>query len=117
MKLLNLNYSALEILGVRGFPCRLIWRASTPVKVAVFVWEASLGKMLTIDNLQKRGITLVNKCYMCKGESNSVDHLLVYCKVARALWELAMNRLGICWAAPNYVSSHLLAWEVCLAGR
>jgi len=76
MKLLNLNYSAMGILGVRGFPCQLIWRALVPVKVSFFVWEASHGKILTIDNLQRRGITLVNRCYMCKGDSELVDHFI-----------------------------------------
>jgi len=37
MKLLDVNYSALEIVGVRGFPCQLIWRNLAPVKVSFFV--------------------------------------------------------------------------------
>jgi len=104
LKLFNLNLSALEILGVRGFPCQLIWRALAPAKVSFFVWEASHGKILIIDNLQKRGITLVNRCYMCKGEFESMNHLLLHCKVARVLWELAIN----CF---NSIRSHLLACE------
>jgi len=85
MKLLSLNQSALENLGDRGFPCRLIRRTSAPAKVAVFIWEASHGKILTIDNLPKRGITSVNRCYMCKAEYESVDHLLLHCKVGSLL--------------------------------
>jgi len=70
LKLLNFNYSVLEILGDRGFPCQHIWRPLTPVKVSFFVWEASHGKILTIDNLYKKGTTLVNKCSCVKGTLN-----------------------------------------------
>jgi len=57
LKLLDLNYSSSKTLCERSFPCKLIWRSLAPIKVSFFVREASHGKILTCDNLQKKGIT------------------------------------------------------------
>ncbi|RVW79075.1 Transposon Tf2-12 polyprotein [Vitis vinifera] len=38
-----------------------IWRSSTPPKVAFFAWEASWRKVLTLDQLQRRGHFLTNR--------------------------------------------------------
>ena len=67
-----------------SFPESKIWLSSVPSKVAFFVWVVVETKSLTLDNLQRRGFTMPNWCVMCK-ESESVDHLLLHCKVAQFL--------------------------------
>ena len=37
-----------------SFPWKMIWQSKVPPRVAFFSWSASLGKILTTDNLRKR---------------------------------------------------------------
>ena len=101
--------SFLETLGEGSFPHKLIWRSLAPIKVSFFVWQASYGKILTCDNLQKKGFTLVNSCFICKEDSESTSHLLLHCKVARVLWDLTISCVGVSWVAFNSIKNHLLA--------
>ncbi|RVW88765.1 hypothetical protein CK203_034738 [Vitis vinifera] len=48
-------YSILEPKDSLLFPCGSIWRSSVPPKVAFFAWEASWEKVLTLDQLQRKG--------------------------------------------------------------
>ena len=50
------------------FTRRCIWSSYVPKKVSFFVETALLYKILTIDNLIKRNIPLVN-CCMCKANN------------------------------------------------
>ena len=50
-----------------------------------FVWTAALGKILTVDNLRLRHIVVLDWCCMCKGDGESVDHLLLHCLVAHEM--------------------------------
>ena len=54
-------------------------------KVGFFAWEASWGKVLTLDQLKHRGRVLVNRCFLCQEEEEIVEHLLVHCPRARML--------------------------------
>ena len=42
------------------YPWKSVWVSGTPSKVSFFVWTASLGRILTIDNLIRRHHILVN---------------------------------------------------------
>ncbi|RVW39620.1 hypothetical protein CK203_090620 [Vitis vinifera] len=53
-------YSMMEPGGLSMFPSERIWRARVPPKVAFFAWEASWGKVLTQEQLQRRGFSLTN---------------------------------------------------------
>jgi hypothetical protein len=52
-----------------------IWRIKVPLRVAFFTWSAALGKILTMDNLRKRRVIVVDRCCMCKRNGESVDLL------------------------------------------
>ena len=47
-------YSSFYPLNLVSFPWKMIWQSKVPPKVVFFSWSASLGKILTIDNLRKR---------------------------------------------------------------
>jgi hypothetical protein len=38
-----------------------------------------------VDNLRKRHVVIVDRCYLCKSNEESVDHLLLHFDVASAL--------------------------------
>jgi hypothetical protein len=74
------------------------------------VWTAALGKILTLDNLRKRHVIVINRCYMCKKTGESVDHLLLYCDVASVLWSSLFNHFGMSWVMPIRVIDLLTCW-------
>lgn len=77
------------------FPWKHLWRRKVPPKVAIFNWTASLGKILTIDNLRKCGQFALDWCYMCKKSCESGYHLLLHCEVARVQWDEILSRTGL----------------------
>jgi hypothetical protein len=70
------------------------------------VWMATLGKILTLDNLYKRIIIVVEWCYMCKQSSEFVNHLLLHSEVARASWRdiYSLTYTGHVWKGVKFVS-------------
>jgi hypothetical protein len=63
--------------------------------VAFFAWSALLGKILTIYNISKRHSIMVDWFCMCKRSGESVDHLLLYFKVASAFWSASFSFVGL----------------------
>ena len=54
-------------------------------KVYFFTWEMVWGKVLTLDQLQKRDFDFTNRYYLCSQYEETVDYLLLHCTKIRLL--------------------------------
>jgi hypothetical protein len=108
-------YQMLSLCGSVSFPWKSVWKSKAPPRVAFFVWLAVHSKILTLDNLGRRGLVVVNRCWLCEMDGESVDHLLIHCAVARDLWNAFFARFGLCWVMPRTVKELLASWWT--AGR
>jgi hypothetical protein len=93
-------YESLSGSNAVVFPWRSVWSTKAPKKVAFFIWITAWGKILTYNNLMKRGITLVNRCCMCKCSGETVEHFLIHYVIAKGLWLLAFP-FGVHWVLPE----------------
>jgi hypothetical protein len=66
------------------------------------VWSAALGNILTIDNLRKWHVIVMDKCCMCKRNGESTNHLLHF-DVAYAIWIAFFSCFGLSWVMPRRV--------------
>ncbi|KAL6331459.1 hypothetical protein AAG906_011399 [Vitis piasezkii] len=98
-------YNDLSSRRAGLFPHGLIWNPSVPSKVSFFAWEASWGKVLTMDQLKKRGWAVANRCFMCCEEEEQ-ELYGNYCSpflecVGSSLIPLErplLNGGALCWA-------------------
>ena len=88
-------YKGFDISPAFDFPYRLVWNPIVPPKIGVFAWEATWAKVLTLDQLKRRGMTFANRCFMCEEEVETIDHLLIHCKSTKMLWDLFLSIVGI----------------------
>ena len=64
------------------FSVETVVETKMPPKVSFFIWTATLGKLLTIDNLRRWKVVVVDWCCMCKRNGKTIDHLFLHCLVA-----------------------------------
>jgi hypothetical protein len=67
------------------------------------VLAAPLGRILTLDNLRKMNVIVVDWSYMCKMSGESID---LHCEVARKLWVSMLSfwcRVGYAWKGNRVV--------------
>ncbi|WJZ95377.1 hypothetical protein VitviT2T_014152 [Vitis vinifera] len=64
-------YRAMQPVSSAWFPSKIIWMSYAQPKISFFAWEASWGRVLTLDRLQKRGWALANRVYQLLGEAGT----------------------------------------------
>jgi hypothetical protein len=93
-----------KLSNLRGsyFPWKSIWKVNIPLRVSFFVWTTAIGKILTLDNLRKRRVIVVEWFCMCKRSVKSI-YLLIYCELARKLWTVIFGFFEVEWVMPRRV--------------
>ena len=99
-------YRGLDLSPKIDFPFRSIWNSMVPSKNSFFTWEASWGKVITLDQLKRRRRALANRCCLYEEEKETIDHLLIHCKIVKMLWDLFLTIVGTNWVFPHCYSHH-----------
>jgi hypothetical protein len=82
-----------------------------PSRVSIVSWTIGLEKILTIDNLWKTHVIVIDWCYMCKCGGKTVNHLLLHWPIARELWILIFGLFGVQWVMLKSVMDMLACWQ------
>ena len=76
-----------------------------------------MGKLLTLDRLQKRELQLPNCCFLCGCEEENVNHILIHCIVVRVLWDIVLRLVDVKWVFPETVKEVLISWRGPFVGK
>ena len=68
-----------------------IWKAKTEPKCRFFAWTLLHNKILTSDNLQKRGWPCNQNCSLCNGSPETAAHLCKDCPFAEEAWSMILT--------------------------
>jgi zinc-binding in reverse transcriptase len=81
------QYAFLNFGGILVPKYTCLWKAGIPLKIRAFLWLVFHQKILTRDNLIRRGWIGTSLCPMCQQEDETAPHLFLRCSIASQLWE------------------------------
>nr|CAN60781.1 hypothetical protein VITISV_022451 [Vitis vinifera] len=110
-------YSSLSRGIKTPFPARTIWTPWVLIRASFFGWEAAWSRLLTTDRLKRFGRSIPNRCFLCKNEEETIDHLLLFCEKTRMLWLLILSLFGVQWVMHSSVKRNLLGWHGSFVGK
>jgi hypothetical protein len=72
-----------------------IWKWQLPLKIKLFVWLLLEKKILTWENLTKRGFEGPSRCVLCGINEENVNHLFVDCRFTKNIWFIIQKELKL----------------------
>ncbi|RVX09335.1 hypothetical protein CK203_015353 [Vitis vinifera] len=93
-------YRTMQPGSLAFFPFKIIWNSCVQPKLSFFAWEASWGRVLTLDLLQKRGWVMTNRCFLCHKSEEKLITFLFHCEKTREVWMVFLSFFGVSWVFP-----------------
>lgn len=81
-----------------------IWKVKVLIKVKVFAWLMSLGKLNSQDNFQRRRLfqmLSLSWCVLCKRDEESINHMFVHCSFSLRVWARVLSELNLVGVTPK----------------
>ncbi|KAM0921177.1 hypothetical protein ACQ4PT_007069 [Festuca glaucescens] len=69
-----------------------LWNAFAPLRFKVFGWLALRGRCWSADRMARHGLTCHLTCPLCGIEDETLNHILLQCRYARAIWFRFLQR-------------------------
>jgi hypothetical protein len=80
-----------------------LWKWDLAPKLKLFTWILLENRILTWENLQRRGRHGPGLCVLCQQDSETTLHMMVHCKFAQHVWKemLAVHNINGGWFGIN----------------
>ena len=67
------------------------WKSWAPSKVVIFAWEATWSRIVTLYNVQRTGVAVLNRCYLYGEKEETCNQILLHCGKIRSVWHLLLS--------------------------
>lgn len=103
--LLNLPIQAPEPIW------RTVWQPFLWPKVSLFLWLTAQNRILTWDNLLKRGFTGPSRCPLYHQNEETMEHLLNKCHYSQQVWDWGAEAMRRCQRDRGSIRNTLVNWD------
>ena len=70
------------------------WTNTTLPKIDLFTWTLLHGKILTGENLERKGIVGPFRCPLCAAAGETITHMFFQCSYANSVWKDVLDSWG-----------------------
>ncbi len=107
------HFSFLIDSGVKDDLFSFVWKSKVPLRVKLFLWLAAKNRILTADNLAKRGWIGPSICVLCGDNQENLHHLLLDCRYTKALWDGLLHRQTACPGPLHSITGYFISrWRL-----
>jgi hypothetical protein len=86
---------------------KFIWDNHLPLKIKIFTWQLSRGRLPSNEQIQTRGGRADGLCTLC-GQVESVDHIFFQCPLACFMWSGVREQFSVDWNPKTRVQWFLI---------
>lgn len=90
---------------------KILKRSQAIPKIKFFMWTLLHGKLLTAENLRKRGIVGPSRCPNCQAAKESIQHLFISCPFAALCWNSIVPFAPPIWNPQHSMDAALNNWR------